>query len=1161
MEASQEMQNYFDSLDKETKRAYDLAKKAKTTGLDNSDNVEIFLVKNMSERVERLIGVVAPQIVNKGLPDRISELEKEYGKLDWRVAFKIAEEVSFEKFCKFKDKHEAMEVSLRVALAYLTSGVVASPLEGFVRLELKKRRDGKKYFALFFSGPIRSAGTTANCAFVAVADYIRRKHGYFPYDPSEREIKRFVSEIHDFHERITNLQYLPSPKEIEFYIEHLPIEIDGDPSEKFEVSNYKNLERVATDRLRNGVCLVIAEGLTQKSKKFWAKFSNWNKDLDMKDWKWVSKFIDLQTKIKAKNTSDDLKEDDKEVLPDYTFIKDIVAGRPVLTYPLRKGGLRLRYGRGRNSGLSSMSLHPATMAILNNYIAIGTQLKVERPGKGTALGVNDSLEGPIVKLKNGDVLFLDTEEIAKKHHDNIKEILFLGDLLVNYGDFFVYGHTLIPPGYCEEWWIRELENVADEERVSKETEIELPLLKKLYLSPIKTKINFDQVYAISKKFEIPLHPRFTYHWKDIDHKEFLALIGWLNKAVIKKDDYKIIFPLSYKVEGVDIDPKRVLELLGIPCKVVTKEYVIIENDWAKAFMVSLGFFKNELDLKKIVNSVNEEKNILDVVNSISEIKLKDKSGCYIGARMGRPEKAKIRKMTGSPHVLFPVGKEGGRLRCFQSALTCGKITAEFPNFYCEKCNNTTIYPLCEKCKSKTTIKNEDSSYESKELDINYYMNKAKEQVNIKEIPGLVKGIRGTSNKGHISENLAKGLLRATYGLFVNKDGTVRYDMTELPITHFKPQEIGTDIKKLKELGYKKDIYGEDLINDQQIIELKAQDVILPSCDDADQEGADVILSRVANFIDSLLERFYKVDKFYNLKNKEDLVGHLVIGLAPHTTSGILGRIIGFSKTQGCYAHPYWHCAQRRDCDGDENCVVLLMDGLLNFSRKYLPAHRGAVHDSPLLLTSKLIPAEVDDMVFDMDCVWKYPLEFYQACEEHKKPWEINIERVNSRIGTEKQYEKFGFTHDTSSINSGVRYSAYKSLPTMEEKVNGQMDLAEKIRAVDKDDVARLVIERHFIRDIKGNLRKFSMQQFRCVKCNEKYRRIPLTGKCRKCNGKIIFTISEGSVTKYLIPSLKLADKYNLPPYSAQSLDLVKKRIDSVFGKDPERQEGLDRWSG
>ena len=77
--------------------------------------------------------------------------------------------------------------------------------------------------------------------------------------------------------------------------------------------------------------------------------------------------------------------------------------------------------------------------------------------------------------------------------------------------------------------------------------------------------------------------------------------------------------------------------------------------------------------------------ILDIINGLSEVKIKDKSGTFIGTRMGRPEKAKLRKLTGSPHVLFPVGEEGGRLRSFQAAYEVGGIAGEFPNFQCESC--------------------------------------------------------------------------------------------------------------------------------------------------------------------------------------------------------------------------------------------------------------------------------------------------------------------------------------------------------------------------------------------------------------------------------------------------------------------------------------------
>ena len=78
-------------------------------------------------------------------------------------------------------------------------------------------------------------------------------------------------------------------------------------------------------------------------------------------------------------------------------------------------------------------------------------------------------------------------------------------------------------------------------------------------------------------------------------------------------------------------------------------------------------------------------------------------------------------------------------------------------------------------------------------------------------------------------------------------------------------------------------------------------------------------------------------------------------------------------------------------------------------------------------------------------------------------------------------------------------------------------------------------------------------------CNAKYRRVPLVGKCTKCGGKIIFTVSEGSVIKYLEPTLSLAEKYNLPAYIKQTLELTRRRIEGVFGKEKEKQAGLGKW--
>src|SRR3989344_2308555 len=284
------IKEYYNEIERKVNDVYELAEKARYLGYDPINHVEIPLARNMAERVEGLISSVAPQIRGSGVVQRIEELEQKYGKLDWRVALTVSLEVAQEKFCKFKNKHKAMETGIRVGLAYLSNGVVSSPLEGFTELKIRKRRDGKEYFALMFSGPIRSAGTTITCGSILVGDYIRKKMGYSVYDPTEDEIKRAIVEVYDYHERITNIQYLPSEAEIDFMIRNLPLQIDGEPSENLDVSNYKDIERIETNKLRNGVCLVTGEALCQKAPKFWGKINKFNKEFEMEQWSFLENF-------------------------------------------------------------------------------------------------------------------------------------------------------------------------------------------------------------------------------------------------------------------------------------------------------------------------------------------------------------------------------------------------------------------------------------------------------------------------------------------------------------------------------------------------------------------------------------------------------------------------------------------------------------------------------------------------------------------------------------------------------------------------------------------------------------------------------------------------------------------------------------------------------
>ena len=458
------IEEYFNFIDKHLDEAYNIAQKARQEGYDPKDEVEIPLARDISERVEGLVSAAAPQILGSGVAKRIQELEEEYGKLDWRVGLQISYEVAREDFCSFSNHKEALEMGVRVGFAYLTLGVVSAPLEGFIGFEIKKRRDGEEYLAMSFAGPIRAAGGTAGAVVVLLGDYVRKNMGYKPYDPDEKELARYHTELMDYNDRCVRLQYCPSEEETNFLVSKIPIEITGDPSESVEVSSYKDLPRIPTNVVRGGMCLVIGECLIQKAPKVNKRMEEWGKSFGMDEWLFLSDFLDLQKKKKAesgggeekKEDDSSTKEDKPKLPPNYTFIQDIVAGRPVFTFPMRKGGFRLRYGRSRTSGFASCSISTPTLEILDDFIAVGTQLKIERPGKATVITPCDSIEAPIVKLKSGEVKKLKTKEEAREHRDQIEEIIHLGDILISYGEFAENNHPLVPNGYCEEEWALDL---------------------------------------------------------------------------------------------------------------------------------------------------------------------------------------------------------------------------------------------------------------------------------------------------------------------------------------------------------------------------------------------------------------------------------------------------------------------------------------------------------------------------------------------------------------------------------------------------------------------------------------------------------------------------------------------------------------------------------
>ncbi|HIE33782.1 MAG TPA: DNA polymerase II large subunit [Candidatus Altiarchaeales archaeon] len=1112
------MNEYFKDIEEKVERTYKISKKVRSLGRDPETDIEALPAGDLATRVEGLVGP-------KGIALKIKELGRE--NIPDIIDYILGDTDSLYRLSK-PEKEKLIDQALRTSLAIITEGVVAAPLEGISRVSIEANPDGSEYLSIYFAGPIRSAGGTAQGLAVLIGDYIRREFNLQEYRPTKDEVERYVEEIKIYNERVSRLQYLPSDDDIRKIVNNMVVCVDGEPTERLEVSVHRDLERVNTNRIRGGVCLVIAEGIAQKAKKMEKYANDWGLD-----WHWLSR-LGKDKKIAS---------DDTGLKAGRRFMSEIVGGRPVFAAPSAKGAFRLRYGKSRTSGIAAKSINPATMILLDEFIATGTQIKVEKPGKGCIITPCDTIEGPIVRLRNGSVIRVDSVEKAISIKNEVDNILFLGDILITYGDFLQTNTPLQPAGYCEEWWLQDAEKVG--------------------VKSVKDKLKPEDAIEISIKYGIPLHPRYTYNWEDISIDELETLVDWLSKGKINSENDKL------ELENNSPDAKKILEFLCVP-HTMDKNTILIDE--YKTLLLPLGIYNGKsLDFESYKSKLkefktNKELTVFDFIREVSPVRIRPKVGTYIGARMGRPEKARERKMQPPVHSLFPIGEAGGSGRNIRIASGQKFISVEIARYECPKCRTAVISPVCPKCSSKTiakricpsckTIVDSDTChrcrrptqfYEKQSIDLETVWRTAIDNIGLaSEV--TVKGVKGMISKYKIPEPLEKGILRAKNDVYVFKDGTIRFDATDAPLTHFKPREINVSVEKLRELGYTTDYKGNDLVDEEQILELKVQDIIIP------EAGADYLL-RVSKFIDDLLEKFYHMDKFYNADKREDLLGHLIVGLAPHTSAGIVGRIVGFTKASVCYAHPFWHAAKRRNCDGDEDSIMLMLDTLINFSQKYLPETRGGKMDAPLVITTILDPKEVDDEAHKIEILGKYPSEFYEETWKGVNPSEAKITIVNSVL-SKNPYNAMKFTHNSTDINGPVLESKYVRLKAMRDKVKAQLGVAEKIRAIGAKDVAELVINSHFLRDTYGNLKAFSRQKFRCVKCNASYRRIPLIGKCTRCGGKLLLTVTEGSVKKYLDISLEIGKKYKISDYIKQRLILLRNDIDSLFANDLAEQKSL-----
>lgn len=1650
-----EDERYFERIESRLDEAFDTAERARAKSGDPQPEVEIPVAKDMADRVENILGI-------PGVAERVRELETEMSREE--AALALAEDFAEGRVGEYETRDGKIEGAVRTAVALLTEGVVAAPIEGIDRVELMTNDDGSECVRVFYAGPIRSAGGTAQALSVLVADYTRALLDVSEYQARDDEVERYAEEV-GLYDKTTGLQYSPKDEETKFIARNCPVLLDGEATGDEEVSGFRDLERVGTNNPRGGMCLVLAEGIALKAPKI----QRYTRELDEVDWPWLQDLIDGtvgdgedDTEPTDSEDADEESVDEPEtpagpprVAPSEKFLRDLIAGRPVFSHPSRPGGFRLRYGRARNHGFATGGIHPATMHILDDFLATGTQIKTERPGKAHGIIPVDSIEGPTVRLANGEVRKIDDPAEAIEIRNGVEKIIDAGEYLVNYGEFVENNHPLAPASYTFEWWIQEFEGseanvqaLADSPRV----DLESPAV--------------EEAIEWSRSYDVPLHPNYTYLWHDLSTSQFCTLADAVEEGELVAGELELARTQTVReaLERLLIEHRQTAETLSIP-------------EW-RALVATMGF---DEELTREWDSLSEEarawdggENAMKAVEEVAPFEVRERAPTRIGNRMGRPEKSEKRELSPAVHTLFPIGEAGGSQRDVAKAAryapdmrdTPGEIEVSIGRRECEACGSRTFRGDCPDCGGNTfphyecpdcskelepdeagrvecaRCEVEGMSVERRMVDIGGTYHDALSAIGEREGSfDKLKGVKGLTSSNKTPEPMEKGILRAKHGVSAFKDGTIRYDMTDLPVTSVRPDELDVSVEQFRRLGYHEDVQGDPLEHGDQLVELKVQDIVL-------SDGAAEHLLKTADFVDELLTDYYGEESFYEVSERDDLVGELVFGMAPHTSAAVVGRVVGFTSAAVGYAHPYFHASKRRNCfhpetkvwfrdeggdwhydriedlvettfvdprtddfgtlveeldgdltvpsvdsdgsmttrpieavskhpapdhlfeiktrsgrtlrvtpghsmrrwdggvervsaseidpgdvvpspkrlpidgraseidllaeliecdtidnedlvirglgsdwirelfdeatpgntyldrvadrlgvgnstvynwvgrdsvpaavfltffdettlverlpadielgvrrdpvsidrtisideefgtllgyyavegftrredgsfyqttictpdepvreriidtfekalnvdayeenewkvtvssrlvaalfadvldagsvagekripdvvlggtadalsaflaayfsgdgsvsktrlnirahtvsdelkndlvaalkrfaiasnaytetrrietgpvaefydhdspefeswvlkitsenavrfaerigfdldrkstalsnvvdspqsrpqrlfgdggeiwldevvdvsivesdvthtysvtvedthtlvandllvgqcDGDEDCVMLLMDGLLNFSEDYLPDKRGGKMDAPLVMSSRIDPSEIDDEAHNMDIAERYPLEFYEATREMADPGEVEISIAEETVGTDDQYRGFAHTHDTSNIALGPDLSAYKTLGSMMEKMDAQLELARKLRAVDETDVAERVIEYHFLPDLIGNLRAFSSQETRCLSCGKKYRRMPLSGSCRECGGDVNLTVHQGSVNKYMDTATRVAEEYGCREYTKQRLAILDTTLESIFENDKNKQSGI-----
>lgn len=1200
---------YYKELSDKTAEIFEKASIAKKQSrADTIDVIESKIALDLADRVSKMHDIDIAEELRSLLTKNSKEL----------TALLLSKDIALGKYQKEETSiDERLDLAVRVGLAIVTEGVTMAPLQGISGVVIKENQDGTKYLSISIAGPMRSAGGTESAVTMLIADHVRKAVGLDKYQSTsfDDEPGRFVEELRVYERDGHGFQYHVRDEDIEHVIRNIPVELDGVDTDNFEVVNHRNMKRIKTDKVRGGALRVLNDGLIGRSKKLLKRIELYNLD----GWEWLA---ELKGAVQLGDEEDAGAKRMREVLTGRSVLS--MSGRPggfrlrygracntgfaaigfhpviaeILDHTIAVGTQVKTDIPGKGASVAFVDSIDTPTVLL----ADGSVVKIENTEHGVRI------KRQIVEILHlGDVLIPFGDFI--ENNAQLKSSGYVEEYWVEELRQFLQQQQQSSDTNSNNKWQHLTKYLTVpptvEESISASLEFGVPLYPKylhfwdeLQPAELESLLKPDAVSESEIRYNNSSHDsvvKKSLEKAGVPHQfvsrdgaqqnditfDSIASSGNHNHHTTDQD-HNVVGDDSHNTDSMNAETTEKEDDSNNTPKIPMFGTIIIKGAEAKILFNLL--FRAKLSMQIVTvdhNTVDNTTTTATTTNntttvpeilSSSGIPIRVKSSAYIGIRMGRPEKAAAREMTPPTHLLFPVGDKGGATRdLIKASKTDDSLQIDIANQFCPKCRVPTlglVCPVCgeeskltrqctrcreetelaqcEKCKRRTVL------YTTLRFPLKAQLLAAQERLELRAQEPL-KGVRGLLGEDKVAEPLEKGLIRQKFGLTVFKDGTVRFDATNSPLTQFKPAWIGTSIKRLAELGYTHDINGKPLVSIDQTVEMRMQDIVIPY-----EIGRHLLAA--AKYIDMLLLKFHKTELYYNAKTIEDMTGHLVIGLAPHTSVGIVGRIIGFSETHVCFATPNWHSAKRRDADGDADSIMLLMDALLNFSKSFLSGRIGGLMDVPLLVQPFVLPQESQPQAHNLEVTKAFPLEFFEATMRGDKASDVkSVEIIASRLGTTRQFFDYHFTHETSTLTTSRSRSAYSVLGSMLNKLDLQLKNAEMIRAVDPNETVLNIITTHLVPDMAGNLRAYASQTFRCTECGKKYRRTPLALKCSDCGLKLTPNITRPSVEKYLTLTKSLAKKYDIGKYHRGRIAVLADELSLVFGKSQGDQSMLSDY--